>query len=195
MNLLTNVSQNGPGRIHARGFSLLELMVVLGIIAIMALFAIPSYTASSLKSNREQVAEAYAHIERLKPLVAAHYALTDECPDNASEAVEGYGIAAANAYSGHFTNSVKTGGESSDDGDCTITAQFKSTGVTEVIQNTQLAVRLFGVESGVPKWACHTSAEQAGYLIVPKVCRFASSTLAQAAQAPESAAATPSDSE
>jgi len=177
-----------------RGFSLLEIMVVLGIIAILALLAIPSFTANSLKNNREQVQEAYAHLERLKPLVLAYRSLELECPENESEAVDGFGIAAANAYSGHFTARITAAGEADDDGGCTIVARFKSDGVNVKLKGAHMSLRLFGLEAGVPKWACHTDIDSEGYVLVPRVCRFTTSELAEDAQAPEAGTDTDSDS-
>ena len=65
-----------------RGFTLLELMVVVGIIAILALLAIPTYQD---KFVRDQIAEALPLADIAKPPVALSWALLQNFPaDNAA---------------------------------------------------------------------------------------------------------------
>ena len=65
-----------------RGFTLIELMVVVGILAILALLAIPTYQD---KFIRDQIAEALPLADIAKPPVAASWALLQSFPaDNAA---------------------------------------------------------------------------------------------------------------
>ena len=65
-----------------RGFTLLELMVVVGIIAILALLAIPTYQD---KAIRDQIAEALPLADIAKPSVALSWAMLQNLPaDNAA---------------------------------------------------------------------------------------------------------------
>lgn len=65
-----------------RGFTLLELMVVVGIIAILALLAIPTYQD---KAIRDQIAEALPLADIAKPPIALQWALLQSFPaDNAA---------------------------------------------------------------------------------------------------------------
>lgn len=65
-----------------RGFTLLELMVVVGVIAILALLAIPTYQD---KFVRDQIAEALPLADIAKPPVALSWALLQTFPaDNAA---------------------------------------------------------------------------------------------------------------
>jgi type IV pilus assembly protein PilA len=65
-----------------RGFTLLELMVVVGIIAILALLAIPTYQD---KFIRDQIAEALPLADIAKPPVALSWAMLQNFPaDNAA---------------------------------------------------------------------------------------------------------------
>jgi type IV pilus assembly protein PilA len=70
-----------PGE-RACGFTLLELMVVVGVVAILALLAIPTYQD---KFVRDQIAEALPLADIAKPPVALSWALLQSFPaDNAA---------------------------------------------------------------------------------------------------------------
>jgi type IV pilus assembly protein PilA len=64
---------------RSHGFTLLELMVVVGIVAILALLAIPTYQD---KAIRDQIAEALPLADIAKPPVALSWALTQSFPAN-----------------------------------------------------------------------------------------------------------------
>ena len=67
---------------HTRGFTLLEMMVVIGIVAILALMAIPTYQD---KFIRDQIAEALPLADIVKPPVALSWAVLQTLPaDNAA---------------------------------------------------------------------------------------------------------------
>jgi len=84
---------------RSRGFTLLELMVVLGIIAILALLAIPTYQD---KFIRDQIAEAIPLADIAKPPVALQWALLQSFPaDNAAA-----GLPVADKIVNNFIKSV-----------------------------------------------------------------------------------------
>jgi type IV pilus assembly protein PilA len=82
-----------------RGFTLLELMVVVGIIAILALLAIPTYQD---KFVRDQIAEALPLADIAKPPVALSWALLQNFPaDNVAA-----GLPVADKMVNNFISSV-----------------------------------------------------------------------------------------
>src|SRR5262245_35972112 len=82
-----------------RGFTLLELMVVVGIIAILALLAIPTYND---KFIRDQIAEALPLADIAKPPVALSWGLLQNFPaDNAAA-----GLPVADKIVNNFISSV-----------------------------------------------------------------------------------------
>jgi type IV pilus assembly protein PilA len=82
-----------------RGFTLLELMVVVGIVAILALLAIPTYQD---KFIRDQIAEALPLADIAKPPVALQWALLQSFPaDNAAA-----GMPVAEKIVNNFISSV-----------------------------------------------------------------------------------------
>jgi len=72
-----------PGT-RASGFSLVELMIVLGVVAILMLMAIPSYQE---KATRDQIIEALPLADIAKPPIAAAWAASQPLP--ASNAAAG----------------------------------------------------------------------------------------------------------
>jgi type IV pilus assembly protein PilA len=82
-----------------RGFTLIELMVVVGIIAILALLAIPTYQD---KFIRDQIAEALPLADIAKPPVAFSWAMLQNFPaDNAAA-----GLPVADKIVNNFISSV-----------------------------------------------------------------------------------------
>ncbi len=65
-----------------RGFTMIEMMMVVAVVAVLALMALPSYQDRML---RTQVKEGQAMVEFVKQAVAVHYALKKTMPaDNAA---------------------------------------------------------------------------------------------------------------
>jgi type IV pilus assembly protein PilA len=82
-----------------RGFTLIELMVVIAILAILALLALPSFQA---KFVRDQIVEALPLADVAKPPIAASWTATQAFPaDNA-----GAGLPAADKIVNNYVNAV-----------------------------------------------------------------------------------------
>lgn len=84
---------------RTRGFTLVEMMVVIGIVAILALMAIPTYQD---KFIRDQIAEALPLADLAKPPVALSWAVLQTFPaDNAAA-----GLPVAEKIVNNFIGSV-----------------------------------------------------------------------------------------
>lgn len=71
-----------PPALRPRGFTMIEMMMVVAVVAVLALMALPSYQDRML---RTQVKEGREMVEFVKQAVAAHYALKKAMPaDNAA---------------------------------------------------------------------------------------------------------------
>ena len=84
---------------HQRGFSLLEIVVVLAIIATLALLAVPSFQD---KVIRDQIMEALPLADVVKPPVAAAWTLSAPLPVDNTVA----GLPAADKIVSNFVSAV-----------------------------------------------------------------------------------------
>lgn len=83
-----------------QGFSLLELMVVLSIIAILAMVVVPSYVSATAK---EQVRESLDIVEKLKARVELLYQHANAMPASNEAA----GLPAADKLLGNYVASIE----------------------------------------------------------------------------------------
>lgn len=144
-----------------KGFTLIELMIVVAIIGILAAVAIPAYQDYIARS---QMSEAMGLASGLKTSVSEIFGQTGTCPANGTS-----GIAASTAISGAYVKTVATGGTGTSTGGCTIQAAMKSSGVATGIQSATLTLTMSTNTDtgGSITWACSSSAKQK-YL--PKSC-------------------------
>jgi type IV pilus assembly protein PilA len=146
-----------------RGFTLIELMIVVAIIAILAAIAISQYQDYVAKA---QVSEAFSLADGLKTKVSEVYTQTASCPANGAP---GTGIPTATSIVGKYVAQTVTAGTPSTDGGCTLEMTFKTTGsVAPPLTSKTIVFKLVGVDSGSSHWNC-SSAIPAKFL--PKTCQ------------------------
>lgn len=143
-----------------KGFTLIELMIVVAIIGILAAIAIPAYQDYIARS---QMTEAMNLASGMKTNVAEVFAQNGTCPTNGTS-----GIPAATDINGKYVLSVTTAGTSSATGGCTIQATMRGAGsVSKGIESDTLTLTLGNADKGSNTWTCTSSAPQK-YL--PKAC-------------------------
>jgi type IV pilus assembly protein PilA len=141
---------------HTRGFTLIEMMIVVAIIAILASVAISIYANSTAKA---QLSEAFSITDGLKVDVSNYYTQTGACPTLGAD-----GLAAAASYTGNYVAnvSIATGGAG-----CSITALMRSSTVAPKLQGKQVTLTMSGNGSAI-SWQCVSNADP---VYLPKTCQ------------------------
>ncbi|SEL64774.1 pilin [Acinetobacter sp. DSM 11652] len=150
-----------------KGFTLIELMIVVAIIGILAAIAIPAYQNYIARS---QVTDAISLASGLKTPVIEVMSQTATCPTNGNN-----GIPAAADISSKYVASVtvaqKTAAADGKAPVCTITAQFKTSDVSSGLQGKELV--LTSVENGgSTDWTCtSTGTNKIDQKYLPSSCK------------------------
>jgi type IV pilus assembly protein PilA len=139
---------------NARGFTLIELMIVVAIIGILAAIALPAYQDFT---KRGHVSEGMGLAAAAKTAVVEYYASTADVTAMSNAKV---GLATATAITGNAVKSVEVGAT----GSITVTYNDKVTdGATLVL------VPSFTTTNGSVTWTCTTGTVDDKYL--PSNCR------------------------
>src|SRR5687767_689751 len=159
---------------NKQGFTLIELMIVIGIIGILAVIAIPQYTNYVA---RAQVTEAINLLDGAKTAVAENLAHTGTFPQNSIQLSPIYPVIATSGFvaSAKYVLLVYGGGGTNSTTDFILTATFKTTGVSGVLVGKVINFRTKGIgnaSSGI-QWTCQTDIAPANYDALPATCRNA----------------------
>ncbi|EMR8454765.1 pilin [Neisseria gonorrhoeae] len=122
-----------------KGFTLIELMIVIAIVGILAAVALPAYQDYTA---RAQVSEAILLAEGQKSAVTEYYLNHGEWPENNGDA----GVASSSSIIGKYVEEVKV-----ENG--VVTAQMASSGVNKEIKGKKLSLWARRQDGSV-KWFC-----------------------------------------
>ncbi|HEZ6138700.1 TPA: pilin [Neisseria meningitidis] len=122
-----------------KGFTLIELMIVIAIVGILAAVALPAYQDYTA---RAQVSEAILLAEGQKSAVTEYYLNHGEWPANNSSA----GVASSSTIKGKYVQKVEVNNG-------VVTATMLSSGVNKEIQGKKLSLWAKRQDGSV-KWFC-----------------------------------------
>uniref|UniRef100_UPI0027D97567 pilin n=1 Tax=Neisseria gonorrhoeae TaxID=485 RepID=UPI0027D97567 len=122
-----------------KGFTLIELMIVIAIVGILAAVALPAYQDYTA---RAQVSEAILLAEGQKSAVTEYYLNHGKWPENNGDA----GVASASEIKGKYVKEVKV-----ENG--VVTAQMASSNVNKEIKDKRLSLWAKRQDGSV-KWFC-----------------------------------------
>ncbi|HGG8136320.1 TPA: pilin [Neisseria meningitidis] len=129
-----------------KGFTLIELMIVIAIVGILAAVALPAYQDYTA---RAQVSEAILLAEGQKSAVTEYYLNHGEWPKNNTSA----GVATSADIKGKYVKSVEVKNG-------VVTATMLSTGVNNEIKGKKLSLWAKR-QNGSVKWFCGQPVERA----------------------------------
>nr|WP_101123308.1 pilin [Neisseria meningitidis] len=129
-----------------KGFTLIELMIVIAIVGILAAVALPAYQDYTA---RAQVSEAILLAEGQKSAVTEYYLNHGTWPANNSSA----GVATSANIKGKYVEKVEVKNG-------VVTAEMKSSGVNKEIQGKKLSLWAKR-QNGSVKWFCGQPVQRA----------------------------------
>ncbi|OTG89693.1 pilin [Acinetobacter sp. ANC 3813] len=143
-----------------KGFTLIELMIVVAIISILAAIAIPAYQDYIA---RAQVSEAMILSSQYKIAISQTYSQSSSCPTLAE-----LGLSSPTAASGKYVGSVDIATPTG--AICAVELTFKSSGISQGLQGKHLAIALISQTAnlGSANWRCSSTDIKQKYL--PKSC-------------------------
>ncbi|HEZ7089732.1 TPA: pilin [Neisseria meningitidis] len=128
-----------------KGFTLIELMIVIAIVGILAAVALPAYQDYTA---RAQVSEAILLAEGQKSAVTEYYLNHGEWPGNNTSA----GVASSSTIKGKYVEKVEVKNG-------VVTATMLSSGVNKEIQGKKLSLWAKR-QNGSVKWFCGQPVER-----------------------------------
>lgn len=136
---------------NQKGFTLIELMIVVAIIAILAAIAIPQYNDYTA---RAQMTEAFTLASGMKTPIAEAFA-----QDNT--AATSCVVPTGSVVTGKYVDTLKA---TAADAGCAIEAKMKAAGVNDKVKGATITLTYTPADG---KWACKSSVSAA---ITPKAC-------------------------
>ena len=139
-----------------KGFTLIELMIVVAIIGILAAIAIPAYQDYIARS---QLSEALVLSSQYKLTISNVYSQTSVCPTLAE-----FGLSMPTDASGKFVTSVNT--TTVTGAICAVEFTFKNSGVSTGLQGKHLTLAMTSQTTGLgaSNWSCTSSDIAQKYL-------------------------------